>query len=166
MDKQQYAGPERTPHEVIKILPESQQIKALLFIELGLELECKAQTRYAHANKYWRCVFSRKKPQRVLFTVECTDEWWRIKACLWNIDAYSDYFASCNKRIKNDILSAYDCKSCNSHCKGGAGFSFEDKQYQKCVGLVFYFSSLTDDEWDNVAMLIRKEFEASKGATT
>ena len=164
MDKRKYQGSEKTPHEVIEILSDAEQRKVLLFIDLGLELKCKVQTRYAHANKYWRCVFFKKKPQRVLFTVECTDEWWRVKACLWNMDAYRDYLSSCSKKIKNEILSAYDCKSCNSHCKGGAGFSFEDKQYQKCIGVVFYFSSLADEDWNYVAMLIRKELEASNHA--
>ena len=146
---------------MIKILPDNEYSKALKFINLGIELNCKANTRYAHANKYWRCSFSRKKPSRVLFTVECTEKWWRIKACLWSIDAYSDILSSCSDKIKNDIINAYNCKSCNNHCKGGAGFVFEDKKYQKCVGCCFYFSELSDKDWNSLALLIAKEHEAT-----
>ena len=161
MDKRKNQVLEKTPNEMIQILPDDEYKKSLIFIDLGAELLCKAQTRYAHANKYWRCVFSRKKPPRVLFTVECTDEWWRVKACLWNIDTYREVFSSCSDNIKNDVLNAYNCKSCNSHCKGGAAFSFEDKQYQKCVGCCFYFSNLCDEDWNSLSLLIKKEFEAS-----
>jgi len=151
---------EKSPAEMIEILPNDEYNTALIFINLGLDLNCKSHTRYAHSNKYWRCVFSRKKPSRVLFTVECTDEWWRIKACLWNIDAYRDFLSSCSDEIKNIILKAYDCKSCNNNCKGGAGFTFENKQYQKCVGCCFYFSKLQKNDWDSLALLIAKEYEA------
>ncbi|MCL2518039.1 MAG: hypothetical protein FWF15_05695 [Oscillospiraceae bacterium] len=150
----------KTPHEMIQILPVEKYQEALYFIELGRKMNCKSQVRYAASNKYWRCVFSNKKPQRVLYTVECTDEWWRIKACLWNIDNYRDVLSSCSDRIKNDILSAYSCKSCNSHCKCGAGFTFDNIRYQKCVGVCFYFSNLCKDDFDNLALLITKEYEA------
>ena len=152
---------ERTPHEMIEILPDEKYNEALLFVNLGIQLNCKAQTRYAHSNQYWRCVFSRKKPSRVLFTIECTEEWWRVKACLWNMDKYRDLLNACSDRIKHDILSAYDCKSCNSHCKGGAGFSFEGKQYQKCVGCCFYFAELCKDDLDSLLKLITQEYMAT-----
>jgi len=48
MDKRKYQGPEKTPHEIIEILPDAEQRKALLFIDLGLELKCKVQTRYSN----------------------------------------------------------------------------------------------------------------------
>ncbi|MFA7673332.1 MAG: hypothetical protein WCY62_05715 [Clostridia bacterium] len=78
----------KTPEEMIKILPDSEYDQAMKFIELGNLLKCKAQVRYAKSNKYWRCVFLKKKPSRVLFTIECTDSWWRIKAMLSNIEQY------------------------------------------------------------------------------
>ena len=152
---------EKTPDEMIKILPENKYSEAVRFVSLGHELNCKAQTRFAHSNKYWRCVFSIKKPSRVLFTIECTEEWWRIKACLWNIDAYQNLLSACSEKIKKDILTAYDCKSCNNHCKGGAGFTFEDKQYQKCVGCCFYFSELCKDDLDILLQLITQEYHAT-----
>lgn len=149
----------KSPAEMIRILPEEQYKQVFAFINLGIAIGCKPHTRYAHSNKYWRCVFSIKKPSRVLFTVECTEEWWRVKACLWNIDAYGDVFGSCSERIKNDIINAYDCKHCNKHCKGGAGFLFKNQQYHKCVGCCFYFQELSKDDWDGLALLIMKEHQ-------
>jgi len=52
----------KTSEEIIRILPDFEFKKALKFIDLGNSLNCKAQTRCAHSNKYWRCVFSKKKP--------------------------------------------------------------------------------------------------------
>jgi hypothetical protein len=152
---------EKTPSEMIRILPDDSFNEAMCFINLGDKLDCKASTRYAHANKYWRCVYSRKKPVRVLFTVECTEEWWRIKACLLNIDKYRDSLTSCSENIRNTIINAYDCKSCNDHCKGGAKFTFEEKQYQKCTGVNFYFSGLEEEEHDDLILLLTKEHEAA-----
>ena len=161
MDERKYRGSPKTPHEMIKILPEEEYDKAILFINLGIELNCKANTRYAHSNKYWRCVFTRKKPSRVLFSIECTEEWWRIKACLWNIDNYRDFLSSYSDRIINDIINAYNCKSCNNHCKGGAGFSFGKVKYQKCVGCCFYFSKLPKSDLNSLILLITKEYETT-----
>ena len=153
--------PQKTPIEMIRILPDDEFTKAGMFVELGAELKCKPNIRYAHANKYWRCVFSRKNPSRVLFTVECTEEWWRAKACLWNIDSYLDSFLACSDNIKNIIINAYDCKSCNNHCSGGAQFTHENQQYRKCVGCCFYFCDLSGNDWKDLLMLIEKEHEAS-----
>ena len=152
---------EKSPIEMISILPDEEFSIAKKFIELGEKLKCKSKVRFANAHKTWKCVFTRTKPSRVLFTVECSDDKWHIKACLWNIDAYRDFLSICSDRIKNDILSAYDCKLCNNHCQGGAGFNFENKQYQKCVGCCFYFSKLCKDDWNNLMLLITKEYEVT-----
>ena len=152
---------EKTPIEMIKILPDEEFSTVKLFVELGEKLDCKNKVRFAPAHKTWKCVFSRTKPTRTLFTIECTETKWHIKACLWYIDAYSDYFNKCSEKIRNEIINAYDCKFCNKHCKGGAGFTFEGKQYQKCVGCVFYFSKLCKDDWYSLISLIAKEYEVT-----
>jgi hypothetical protein len=43
---------EKTPTEMIKILPNEEFNKALVFITLGDTLNCKANIRYAKSNKY------------------------------------------------------------------------------------------------------------------
>ena len=97
----------------------------------------------------------------MLFTIECTEEKWQIKACLWNIDAYRNELNKCSEVMQNRIIEAYNCKSCNSHCNGGAEFTFKGVQYRKCVGCCFYFSNLIEDDWGQLLLLIEKECEAT-----
>jgi len=157
MNSQKYQGPAKTPHDMIQILPDEEREKALVFINLGIELNCKAQTRYAHANKYWRCLFSIKKPQRVLFTVECTEEWWRVKAMLSNVEQYKEKLLDCSENLVNLIKNAFDCHGCNDYCKGPKPFVLDNVEYKKCVGCSFYFSDLTDENWQSLVNLLKAE---------
>ena len=152
---------EKTPIEMIKILSSEQLELAREFVDLGVKLNCKSQVRFAGAHKTWKCVMSQRKPARILYTIECAEEKWHIKACLWNINAYRNELNKCSEKIKNIIKEAYECKSCNTHCKGGAQFTFEDIQYTKCVGCCFYFAKLEKNEWKQLLCLIEKEHEAT-----
>ena len=152
---------EKTPSEVIGILPEEERGIAKRFVELGAALHCKSKVRFAPAHKTWKCVFERTRPSRVLFTLECTPERWRIKACLWNIDAYRDALGACGDAVKDAIRGAYDCRICNDRCKGGARFTFEGVEYAKCVGCCFYFADLREEDWNGLLALIGREHEAS-----
>jgi hypothetical protein len=147
----------RTPEEMIRVLPDIEYNQALKFIELGSLLNCKAQTRYAKSNKYWRCVFSKKKPARVLFTVECTDSWWRIKAMLSNIEQYKQELDNCSEKLINLIKTAYDCHKCNAYCKGPNPFTIDGIQYRKCLGCSFYFSNLDDADQNSLINLLKRE---------
>lgn len=150
---------EKTPPDMIRILPDSEFEKALKFIDLGNALNCSAQTRYAHSNKYWRCVFSKKRPSRVLFTVECTAEWWRIKAMLSNIEQYKEELNNCSENLVNLIKTAFDCHKCNDYCKGPNPFVIDDIEYRKCLGCSFYFSKLDDADQEGLIDLIKKEVQ-------
>ena len=152
---------EKTPGEMIRILPDNEVFIANKFVEFGEVLKCKGKVRFANAHKAWKCVFSRTKPSRVLFTLECTETKWHIKACLWNIDVYREFLSTCSDRIKRDIISAYNCKSCNNHCSGGAEFTFEGQKYKKCIGCCFYFSELCETDWNALLLLIAKEYEST-----
>jgi hypothetical protein len=154
----------KTPIEMIRILPDEQFEIAKKFINLGEKLNCKFQVRFAPAHKSWKCVISRKRPARVLYTVECKEDRWHIKACLWNINAYNTILSNCSVIIKNIIKTAYDCKLCNTHCNGGAGFTFENVNYRKCVGCCFYFSNLNQGEWSSLIQLIENEYKATSPA--
>ena len=152
---------DKTPIEMIRILPDDDFRLAKIFVDLGGKLDCKSKVRFAPGHKTWKCVFSRKKPAKTLYTIDCTESRWQVKACLWNIDAYHDVLAKCSDNIKNTIIHGYDCKTCNTHCKGGAGFTFNNIRYQKCVGIVFVFSNLCEGDWNDLASLIVKEYEAT-----
>ena len=155
---------EKTPLDMIEILPDQEHAVAKAFIDLGSKLKCRSAVRFASAHKSWKCVFSRTKPSRVLFTVECTQEKWSVKACLWNIDAFRDVLDICGSAIKESIVNAYSCKLCSDHCKGGAGFTLDNVFYRKCIGCCFYFSNMCKEDWDNLLMLIEHEYRASGSA--
>ena len=152
---------DKTHGEMIAILPETECKQAQTFIDLAEKLHCKTAVRYAKAHKTWKCLVTRRKPQRVLYTIDCTDERWHIKACLWSIDAYRDTLDGCSEIVKAVIRSGYDCKQCNTHCGGGAVFTFEGVSYRKCVGNCFYFSGLVESDWAQVLILLEKEFLAT-----
>jgi len=152
---------DKTPSEMIAILPEKQREQAQVFVTLAERLQCKTSVRYAKAHKTWKCLVTRKKPQRVLYTIECTEEHWHIKACLWNIDTYREVLDRCSEDIKTIIRSGYDCKQCNMHCSGGAAFTFEGIAYRKCVGNCFYFSNISESDWAQVLLLIEEEHMAT-----
>jgi hypothetical protein len=149
-----------TPKEMISIIPEDQRKEAEAFILLGKELNCRAQTRYAASNKYWRCVFSLRKPSRVLFTLECTDEWWRIKAVLSKMTAYVHKLDACTDELLDNIKTAYDCRRCNTYCKGAIPFTYQGTKYVKCIGCSYYFRDLSKQSWEALKMLIREDAAA------
>ena len=151
----------KTPVEMISILPDDDFNLANQFVKLGEKLNCMSKVRFAPAHKSWKCVFSTKKPSRVLFTIECTHDKWHIKACLWHIDAYRDCFDTCSNNIKETITGAYDCKSCNLHCGGGAAFTLNGVVYKKCVGCSFYFIHLDCYDCQSLLTLIEKEYAAT-----
>jgi hypothetical protein len=152
MDKTQVS-----PSEMIKILPSAKRLEAAQFIQLGDTLNCKAQTRYAHSNKYWRCTFSLRKPSRVLFAIECTEEWWRIKAVLSNMEDYVNKLDDCSVDIINIIKTAFDCRKCSIHCKGAHPFTYENIEYRKCIGCSYYFQNLSPESLENLKMLIKED---------
>lgn len=124
---------EKSPIEMIGILPDEEFTLAKKFIDLSEKLNCKSQVRFAPGHKTWKCVYSRMKPSRVLYTIECSEKNRHVKACLWNIDTYKELLNTCSDNIKNIIKNAFDCISCNLHCKGGAKFTYEKILYKKCI---------------------------------
>ena len=148
---------EKSPIEMINILPADEFSDAERFIKLGKQLNCKSQVRFATAHKTWKCVFSNKKPSRVLFTVECTDKWWRIKAMLSYIEKYKDELDNCSENLIGLIKTAYDCHNCNDHCKGPNPFFIENIEYRKCLGCSFYFSKLNSADQNSLIDLIKRE---------
>jgi len=157
MDKRKYEGPPKTPIEMIEILPGDKQKAAVDFIDLGTELGCGEQTRYAHSGGYWRCVFLKNKPKRVLFTVECSDKWWRVKAMLQNIERYKEIVLSCSENLIKIIKNAYDCKDDCGHCKGGTPFILDNVEYKKCRGCSFYFRELDNEDCKSLIGLLKEE---------
>lgn len=104
-----------------------------------------------------KCIFSKRKPSRVLFTVECTDAGWQIKAMLSNIEKYKDALDHCSDNLIHLIKTAYDCHKCNNHCKGPNPFTIDGIEYRKCLGCSFYFPKLDCADQESLLALIKRE---------
>ena len=52
---------DKTPSEMIRILPDHEFSLANDFVLLGEKLNCKRKVRFATAHKTWKCVYERKK---------------------------------------------------------------------------------------------------------
>ena len=147
-----------TPQEMIAILnDDSYREIASSFVELGKAVECNSAIRYAKAHKKWKCVWSKRKPKRVLYTIECDEENWSIKANLFHIDQYKEIVESCSDQVLYRIRTGYDCKQCSSRCKGGTEFELHGISYTKCIGCCFYFKGMASIEWADVMKLLEYE---------
>lgn len=153
---------EKSPIEMIGILPSPEFEEAEKFIKLGEQLNCKSRVRFATAHKTWKCVFSKRKPSRVLFTVECTETWWQIKAVLSHIEEYKEELNHCSQHLIQLIKTAYDCHKCHDRCKGPNPFVIDGITYRKCIGCSFYFSKLNRTDQDSLIGLIKRESKVER----
>jgi hypothetical protein len=149
-----------TPLEMIAILPDEKRATAKRFCELGEKLNCKPEIRYAKVNKYWRCVFKAQRINKVLFTIECTEQWWRIKAILANMAQFTERLSECSEELRQKILTAYDCHHCNDFCKRAIPYTYEGNEYSKCIGCSYYLADLSDADWTDVMSLIKEDAKA------
>ena len=149
---------EKTPLEMIEILPVDQFEIAKKFVGLGNKLQCRTKVRYATRHKLWKCTFTMKKPQRLLYTVECNEQSWFIRARLFNIHAYIDVVNNCSDNIKDIIKNGHKCSQCNPNCEGRTPFILDDNTYRYCTFCSLSFFKLNDDEWENVLSLLENEF--------
>lgn len=127
------------------------------FAEMGEILGCKQNIRSATAHKSWKCTFSKRKPKRVLFTIECTESSWHIKANLFHMGQYMDLVESCSANVLSRIKQSYNCRRCYPECVGGTEFTLHGTFYKKCIGCGFYFESMKPDEWSEIRMLLESE---------
>ena len=151
---------EKTPLDLVSLAPEAEQTIARSFAELAERLGLTPAIRPMLRGK-WKCAYSRRKPARVLFTQEYGPEGWRLKANLWHMDEYIGEVESCSEAIRHALTAAYDCRSCNVKCQGGAKFTLSGVSYGKCTGNCYYFQDLTGAEWQSVGRLIEYEMRAS-----
>jgi len=151
----------KTPHDLVSLAPESEQPFAQSFVDLAETLGLTPAIRPLLRGK-WKCTYARKKPSRVLFTQEYGPDGWRLKANLWHLDTYIHEVENCSDTVKRALTSAYDCRSCNAKCNGGAKFTLEGISYGKCTGNCYYFRGLPEEDWRRVERLIELEMEAAR----
>ena len=160
MAKKKTSDTEKSPLEMIEILPADQYKTAKSFVELGEKLHCRTKVRYATRHKLWKCTFTMRKPSWLLFTVECNDQFCLVRARLFNIHTYIESVNICGANVKNIIKNGQNCGGCNPNCEGRTPFTLDNNTYRYCTFCSLTFSGLNDDEWANVLSLIGNEFNA------
>lgn len=142
-------------NEMLKILSGDDFTQAEMLHKLGESLNCKIEPRTgAH---YYRIQYSAKKTKRTLFTIECNEKRWRVKANLCFISNYIELASNCSDKIKNTITGTRTCTKCNSRCIGGTHFKLDGRAYFTCIGSGHFFENLTGGEWAELAELLKTE---------
>ena len=164
MPKGKNSDEEKTPADMIGILPADLYKAAKKFVDLGEKLQCRTKVRYATRHKLWKCTFTMKKPSWLLYTVECNEQALLVRARLFNIHAYTDFVNGCSDKMKSIIKNGQGCSQCNPHCEGRTPFTLDGNVYRYCTFCGLTFNGLNDDEWENLASLLEKELHAVNSA--
>ncbi|MDD4125533.1 MAG: hypothetical protein PHW77_07415 [Eubacteriales bacterium] len=142
-----------------------------MFISLAKDLNLSSQINYTrpkiiefNVNKGYKCVFTRKKPKRVMFTLDFSRKHFSVKANLYDIDKYKDSFKLSENIISQMQTGAWNCAwynggTCSDKCRRGIPITINGKTEYKCIGGAFTLRNLSEDEWRQVAELIKKEAE-------
>lgn len=144
-----------TTSEILKIVRgiDFEQVRKLH--KLGESFACKIESRTgAH---YYRIRYSTQKPKRSLFTIECNEKRWRVKANLYLLSQYTELASRCSAKVKESITRTRTCTKCNSKCIGGAHFILDGHAYFTCIGSGHFFENLSSQEWDEFASLVKLE---------
>jgi len=137
------------------------------FIAFAEQYGLKPAVRYAGGHKTWKCVYTLKKPKRVIFTIETAPGKLNLKACLFNIEKYLHKYALADE-IKSQLIGDrnWNCGNCSEKCRKGVPFSIDEQDYYKCIGGAFTLGPLGTSDWKQVRDLIKEELAVSlKGGT-
>lgn len=146
----------QSPEEMLGILQGTDYDTALSLHELGKSLGCKIVSKIG-AQSY-KIVYSVTAPKkRALFTIECNDKKWRVKANLFRIGAYQDIVQSSSDAIKQSIKATRACVLCNPGCTGRSSYEIDGTAYLPCYGGGHYFTGLNASDWQNLKHLIALE---------
>jgi len=146
-------------NDVISVISSENTHIASKFISLAGKLNLKSIIRYAVGHKTWKCIFSMTKIKRVLFTLECNENRFIVKANLFHIDNYLDKTNDITPTIISKLNIAYNCNECNPICRKGASLTLDGKTKRKCITSAFTFENLKADEWQTVIKMVEEEAE-------
>ena len=132
------------------------------FFSFGEEHGLKLQIRFANADKTYKCVFSKVKPRRVVFTLDVFTDKFRVKANLYGIDSYlNDCSLTVNvlAQLQNNAWNCHrhEGNTCNGKCRGGIPLTTNGETEYKCIGGAFVFKDLSSDEWQQIIRFIERE---------
>ena len=152
-------SPIETPEEIFEILKGEDYENALTLHKIGEKLSCKIEAKTGAAS--YKVVYSMLKPKkRALFTIECNEKKWQVKANLFRIANYELAVATSPDKIKQSIKDTRTCTLCNPGCKGRASYMIDGESLLPCYGSGHYFKELSKDEWQRLGQLIELESNA------
>lgn len=128
------------------------------FFALAGQYGLKPTVRYAAWKRSWKCVFTQKKPKRVIFTIETAPGSFTVKACLFNIGQYL-HKHTLPEAVKSQLVHDrnWNCGNCNETCRKGVPFSLDGRDYYKCIGGAFTLGPLNASDWKLARELIKEE---------
>ena len=151
--------PLETPEEILQILQDTDYETALSLHELGKKLDCKIEAKTGA--KSYKITYALTKPKkRALFTIECNDVKWQVKANLFRIANYELEVATSPDKIKQCIKATRACVLCNPGCTGRASYVIDGETLLPCYGSGHYFKGLDTHEWQRLEELITFESKA------
>ena len=151
-----------TPEDVKEDLSAEDKAVVDEFFIFAERYGLKPAVRFGGGHKRWKCVYTQKKPKRVIFTIDTEPGKLSIKACLFNIDKYLHKY-TLPESIKTQLIQDknWNCGNCSEKCRKGVPFTIDGQDYYKCIGGAFTLDSLNTDEWRLVRDLLQEELTNS-----
>lgn len=146
---------ETTADNMLKILKTDDYECAILLHEWAKKMGCKITP--GTGAQYYRIQYNTVKTKRNLFTIECNEKRWRIKANLYHLNQYSKSVGQISEKVKESLITTRNCSKCNSRCIGGAYFILNEKTYFTCIGSYHLFEDMSKTEWIQVKELLKLE---------
>lgn len=147
---------ETTAENMIKILTGSDYEQARKLHEWAEQSGLKIEPRTGA--KYYRIQYSTPKPKRSLFTIECNEKSWRVKANLYHLSRYSEV-EPLSDSLKKAVTATRECTGCNSRCIKGSRFDLDSKKYFACIGSGHFFEDMDKPDWELLVRLLGREKE-------
>jgi len=152
-----------TPEYVKAILTGAHVGMADTLIAFAANNHLSPIVKFWPGQKKWKCVYSSKKPKRVIFTLDATPESVGVKACLFH---FSDYQTNCDvpAHFKRQMIeNAWDCGECPGTCRRGVRFALDGQPYYKCIGGAFRFENLSAEDVPKLIELLALELNHNEG---
>jgi hypothetical protein len=123
--------------------------------QFGQSLGCVIEPKAGKC--YYSVKYEVRKPKRALFTMEFTENRFRVKANLYHLDMYRTIAEQCSDKIKEAIKSTRTCTMCNPRCKHGAAFHLDGESYFTCIGSGHFFENMDQKDWLALKELLKQE---------
>ena len=155
------------PQKILSVLSGENKAVAEEFMEFAAKHDLTHAVKFNEKRNKYKCVFSSKKPKRVILTVETSPGKLIIKSNLYGIDEYKkDVNLSENiiaqAKSHSWACAKYNGNKCNDKCRGGVPFTNDGNTDYACIASAFSFDSLSRGEWRTVMAMTEKELETVK----